>query len=108
MQLIITCKPYYLPQNGIASMISQLDIRINGRSIQNIAQYSYVYNAISDWVYNGSNMQDEVGALADPLLMTYYYKGKLYTRRGYPVSNYDINNANTDLNNKQARLLDRY
>jgi len=42
-------------------MISQLDIRINGRSIQNISQYSYVYNAISDWIYNGSNMQDEVG-----------------------------------------------
>ena len=89
-------------------MISQLDIRINGRSIQNIAQYSYVYNAISDWIYNGSNIQDEVGALADPSLMTYYYKGKLYTRRGYPVSSYDTTGANTDLNNKQARLYDRY
>ena len=99
---------YYLPRNGIASMISQLDIRVNGRSIQNIAQYSYVYNAISDWIYNGSNIQDEVGALADPSLMTYYFKGKLYTRRGYPVSNYDSTAANTDLNNKQARLLDRY
>ena len=99
---------YYLPRNGIASMISQLDIRINGRSIQNISQYSYVYNAISDWIYNGSNIQDEVGALADPSLMTYYYKGKLYTRRGYPVSCYDTTLANTDLNNKQARLYDRY
>jgi hypothetical protein len=88
-------------------MISQLDIRINGRSIQSIAQYSYVYNAIFACVCNGSNMQDEVGALADPSLMTYYYKDKLYTRRAYPVSNYVINNANTDLNIKQARLLDR-
>ena len=68
---------YYLPRNGIASMISQLDIRINGRSIQNISQYSYVYNAISDWVYNGSNMQDEVGGVADPSLMTYYMDTKL-------------------------------
>ena len=99
---------YYLPRNGIASMISQLDVRINGRSIQNIAQYSYLYNAISDWVYNGSNMQDEVGALADPSLMTYYNKGKLYTRRGYPVSYYDTANPNSDANNKQARLLDKY
>ena len=41
---------YYLPRNGIASMISQLDIRINGRSIQNISQYSYLYNTISDWI----------------------------------------------------------
>ena len=101
---------YYLLRNGIASMISQLDIRINGRSIQNISQYSYEYNEISDWIYNGSNMQDEVGALADPSLMTYYYKGKLYTRRGYPVSCYDpaVGAAYTEFNKKQAHLLDRY
>jgi hypothetical protein len=98
----------YLPRNGIASMISQLDIRINGRSIQNIAQYSYLYNMISDWVYNGSNLQDEVGAVADPSLMTFYNKGKLYTRRGYPVSYFDSANPTSDANNKQARLLDKY
>jgi hypothetical protein len=97
---------YYLPRNGIASMISQLDIRINGRSIQNISQYSYLYNTISDWMYNGQNMHDEVGGLADPSVMTYYNKGKLYTRRGYPVSYYDA--ANADLVNKQCRLSDRY
>ena len=97
---------YYLPRNGIASMISQLDIRINGRSIQNISQYSYLYNTISDWMYNGQNMHEEIGGVADPSLMTYYNKGKLYTRRGYPVSYYDGTNA--DLVNKQCRLLDRY
>jgi hypothetical protein len=57
-------------------MISQLDIGINGRSIQNISQYSYLYNTISDWVYNGQNMHEEVGGLADPSVMTYYNKGK--------------------------------
>ena len=98
---------YYLPRNGIASMISQLDIRINGRSIQNISQYSYVYNAISDWVYNGSNMQDEVGGVADPSVMTYYKKGKLVTRRGFPVSYYD-GTATGDIANKQCRLNDKY
>ncbi len=38
-------------------------------------QVIYVYNvydATSDWVCNGSNIQDEVGAVADPSLMTYY------------------------------------
>ena len=63
---------------------------------------------ISDWVYNGSNLQDEVGAVADPSLMTYYNKGKLYTRRGYPVSYFDSANPNSDANNKQARLYDKY
>ncbi len=45
-------------------MISQLDIRVNGRSIQNISQYSYVYNAISDWIYNDHNMPDEIAGVA--------------------------------------------
>ena len=35
---------YYLPRNGLASLISQIDIRIAGRSIQNISQYNYLYN----------------------------------------------------------------
>ena len=97
----------YLPRGGIASMISQLDVRVNGRSIQNISQYSYVWNAINDWVYNGNNMSDEVGAVADPSLMTYYRQGKLYTRRGFPVSYYG-NGADADIVNKQCRLKDKY
>ena len=34
---------YYLPRGGLSSMISQLDVRVNGRSTQNISQYSYIY-----------------------------------------------------------------
>jgi hypothetical protein len=97
---------YYLPRGGLASMISQ--IRVNGRSIQNIAQYSYLYNIISDWVYNGSTNADDVAAVADPSLMTYYDKGKLVTRRGFPVSNWDTASSTSAANNKQARLYDRY
>ena len=74
---------YYLPRNGIASMISQLDIRVNGRSIQNISQYSYVYNAISDWIYNGQNIHEDIGGVTDPSIMTYYNQGKIVTRRGF-------------------------
>ena len=89
-------------------MISQIDVRVNGRSIQNISQYSYVYNAISDWIYNGQNMPDEIGAVADPSLMTYYNQGKIVTRHGFPVSNFDATSYASAQNNKQARLYDRY
>ncbi len=47
-----------------------------------------------------------MGAVADPSLMTYYNKGKLYTRCAYPVSYYD--GTNTDLVNKPCLLYDRY
>ena len=99
---------YYLPRNGIASMISQLDIRVNGRSIQNISQYSYVYNAIADWIYNGQNIHEDIGGVTDPSIMTYYNQGKIVTRRGFPVSNWDTTSSTSPQNNKQARLLDKY
>jgi hypothetical protein len=99
---------YYLPRGGLASMISQLDVRVNGRSIQNISQYSYLYNIISDWVYNGSTNTDDVAAVADPSIMTYYDAGRLVTRRGYPVSYWDTTSSTSIINNKQSRLLDRY
>ena len=89
-------------------MISQLDISVNGRSIQNISQYSYIYNIISDWVYNGSNNTDDVGGVSDPSIMTYCYQGKIYTRRGYPISLYNTGAPTSDVNNKWARLYDKY
>ena len=99
---------YYLPRGGLSSMISQLDVRVNGRSIQNISQYSYIYNIISDWVYNGSNNTDDVGGVSDPSVMTYSYQGKIYTRRGFPISLYNTGAPTSDVNNKWARLLDKY
>ena len=36
----------YLPRNGLASLISSIDIQINGKSISNIVGYSYLYNLI--------------------------------------------------------------
>ena len=64
---------YYLPRGGLSSMISQLDIRVNGRSIQNISQYSYIYNIISDWVYNGSNNTDDVGGISVEISIILYF-----------------------------------
>ena len=33
---------YYLPRGGLAPMISQLDVRANGRSIQNITIFIFI------------------------------------------------------------------
>lgn len=95
---------FYLPRNGLASLISQIDIRVGGRSIQNISQYNYLYNAITDWIYNGNNV-DEVQGLLDPSVMVSYDNGKIVPRRGYPVSPFG---ANAETNNKFARLQDKY
>jgi hypothetical protein len=96
---------YYLPRNGIASMISQLDVRVNGRSIQNISNYSYIYNAISDWIYNGSNNPDDVGSVADPSTVFTQVNGMIIPRRGFPVSNYTGAVATDNIG---ARMYDKY
>jgi len=98
---------YYLPRNGLASLISQIDIRVGGRSIQNISQYNYLYNAITDWIWNGNNA-DEVQGLIDPSVMVTYDSGRIVPRRGYPVSVYNNAAPTSDTNNKYARLFDKY
>lgn len=98
---------YYLPRNGLASLISQIDIRVGGRSIQNISQYNYLYNAITDWIWNGNNA-DEVQGLIDPSVMVTYDSGRIVPRRGYPVSVFNNAAPTSDTNNKYARLLDKY
>ncbi len=99
---------YYLPRNGIASLISQIDIRVGGRSIQNISQYNYLYNIITDWIYNGSNNCEEIQGVMDPSVMMTYNNGRIVPRRGYPVSVFDNATPTSETNNKYARLYDKY
>ncbi len=39
----------YFPRN-IQSLISNLEVKINGRSVQNITQYNYIYNVLNDYL----------------------------------------------------------
>jgi hypothetical protein len=55
----------YLPRNGLASLISSIDIQINGKSISNIVSYSYLYNLIKDWVL-GKDLSNCAGEMRDP------------------------------------------
>ncbi len=53
-------------------------------------------------------MLDEIAGIADPSSMTYCNQGKIVTRRGFPVSIFYPASYASALNNKQARLYDRY
>ena len=39
----------FFPRN-IQSLISNLEIKVNGRSIQNITQYNFIYNVLNDYL----------------------------------------------------------
>ena len=56
----------YFPRNT-ASLIENLEIKINGQSRQNINQYGYIYNILNDFTCGcDSTAKNKVGMNADP------------------------------------------
>ena len=94
----------YLPRNGLASLISSIDIQINGKSISNIVGYSYLYNLIKDWVL-GKDLSNRVGELRDPSSFFCHDGGKIVPIRGFPIVKYTGTAATDD---KFLRFQQRY
>jgi hypothetical protein len=84
----------YLPRNGLASLISAVDVQINGKSISNIVGYSYLYNLIKDWVL-GKDLTNRAGEMRDPSSFFCHDAGKIVPIRGFPVVKF-ANNAALD------------
>ena len=94
----------YLPRNGLASLISSIDIQINGKSISNIVGYSYLYNLIKDWVL-GKDLSHRAGEVRDPSSFFCHDAGRIVPIRGFPIVRFN-NNVATD--NKFLRFEQRY
>ena len=94
----------YMPRNGLASLISAIDIQINGKSISNISGYSYLYNLIKDWVL-GKDLNNRVGEVRDPSSFFCHDAGKIVPIRGFPIAKYT---GTVDTDNKFLRFQQRY
>ena len=94
----------YLPRNGLASLISSIDIQINGKSISNIVGYSYLYNLIKDWVL-GKDLSNRAGEMRDPSSFFCHDAGKIIPVRGFPIVKYTGTTATDD---KFLRFQQRY
>jgi hypothetical protein len=88
----------YFPRN-IASLIENLEIKINGQSRQNINQYGYIYNILNDYNcgYDATG-KNRLGCNADPSCKTTYKEGQLQRYAGFPVgcSSQTIDNSHLD------------
>ena len=75
----------YFPRN-IASLIENLEIKINGQSRQNINQYGYIYNILNDYTcgYDATG-KNKIGQNADPSNKSTYNLGLIQRYAGYPV-----------------------
>ena len=75
----------YFPRN-IASLIENLEIKINGQSRQNINQYGYIYNILNDYTCGcDATAKNKVGQNADPSNKSTYNLGLIQRYAGYPV-----------------------
>jgi hypothetical protein len=86
----------YFPRN-IQSLISNLEIKVNGRSVQNISQYIYIYNILNDYMCGtDATNKKRIGENADPSNKAAWVNGVSLPRRGYPVGLWNGNALTSD------------
>ena len=75
----------YFPRNT-ASLIENLEIKINGQSRQNINQYGYIYNILHDFTCGHDAVaKNKIGCNADPSLKSSWKDGQVTRYAGYPL-----------------------
>ena len=86
----------FFPRN-IQSLISNLEVKVNARSIQNITQYNYIYNVLNDYLCGtDATNKKRIGENADPSNKGAWVNGVSIPRRGYPIGLWNANSLTTD------------
>jgi hypothetical protein len=99
----------YPPRYGLASLIQEFNVYLNGQTISKTSQYAYIHNWVRDWLQNFDveMIDNGLNTVDDPSKLYSYQttggmKGYVIPRRGFPASN---NVADLDIN---ARLKNKY
>ena len=88
----------YFPRNT-ASLIENLEIKINGQSRQNINQYGYIYNILNDYMCGyDTTAKNRIGSNADPSNKSTFNYGQLQRYVGFPVgcTSQSVDNSHLD------------
>ena len=101
----------YPPRYGLASLIQEFNIYINGVSVSKTSQYNYIYNWIRDWLCSFDvEVNDGLNTVDDPSKLYSYQNagnlaGRVVPRRGFPASSSSAAEGDRDIN---ARLKNKY
>jgi hypothetical protein len=102
----------YPPRYGLASLIQELNIYLNGQTISKTSQYAYIHNWVKDWVqtFDVEVIDNGLNTVDDPSKLYAYQtagfmKGYVVPRRGFPASSVDISDGDVNIN---ARLRNKY
>ena len=94
----------YPPRYGLASLIQELNIYLNGQTISKTSQYAYIHNWVRDWVQNFDvEIDNGLNTVEDPSKLYSYQNagnmaGRVVPRRGFPASAYAASEGNRDIN----------
>ena len=75
----------YIPRNT-ASLIENLEIKIDGQSRQNINQYGYIHNILHDFTCRHDVVaKNKIGCNSDPSLKSSWKDGQVTRYAGFPL-----------------------
>jgi hypothetical protein len=88
-------KSIYPPRYGLASLIQELNIYINGVTASKCSNYNYIHNWVKDWVqsFDVEVIDNGLNTVDDPSKLYSYQNagnmaGRVVPRRGFPASAY--------------------
>ena len=95
----------FFPRNS-ASIIQNLEVKINGKSIVNIPEYNYIFQILYDYTQGGDGLTRRcIGENADPSSKYFVENGVIIPRRGYPIASISAGNITGDQNDKDTYVI---
>ena len=107
----------YPPRYGLASLIQEFNIYINGQTVSKTSQYNYIHNWVNDWLQNqeveiidnGLNTIDDHSKLYNYQSTTAStLKGYVVPRRGFPASAVTANGVDVGTADINTRAKNKY
>ena len=101
----------YPPRYGLASLIEEINVYINGILVSGTKRYGFIHNWVKDWLDNYDvEINSGLNDCRDPSMLYSYpsaggMAGRVVPRRGYPASVLNDNASQNDIN---ARLRNFY
>ena len=105
----------YPPRYGLASLIQELNIYLNGQTISKTSQYAYIHNWIKDWLqtFDVEVIDNGLNTVEDPSKLYSYQNagtmaGRVVPRRGFPASAVTVGGTNVGDADINTRLKNKY
>lgn len=97
----------YPPRYGLASLIQEMNVYINGVQASSTKQYNFIHNWVKDWTNSFDvEINEGLNDVRDPSVLytrpeAGTMSGYIVPRRGFPICNFNNNAGQNDINCRQ-------